>query len=111
MGVLLIGTNNLGHGHLPGETAHGVVAVIETLLNETRGKLLVVALLPRGDVKKLRQLCPPRCTNSGRPFKSFMPAIAKVNNIVAESLSGLRGHERAAFVDCGAPFLSVDDNQ
>ena len=45
---LLIGTNNLGHGHPPEATGQGVIAVARRLLTVTRGKLLINALLPRG---------------------------------------------------------------
>ena len=49
--VLLIGTNNLGNGHLPGEAADGVLAVVEELA--ALGKVVVLAILPRGDVRRL----------------------------------------------------------
>ncbi|KAH8095688.1 platelet-activating factor acetyltransferase [Aureococcus anophagefferens] len=42
--VLLIGTNNLGNGHLPGPTAEGVVAVAEALAR--RGRVVVAKIFP-----------------------------------------------------------------
>uniref|UniRef100_A0A7S3TN50 SGNH hydrolase-type esterase domain-containing protein n=1 Tax=Emiliania huxleyi TaxID=2903 RepID=A0A7S3TN50_EMIHU len=46
--VVMIGTNNLGAGHLPGPTAEGVLAVAREYLRRSRGRLLLCALLPRG---------------------------------------------------------------
>ena len=40
--AMLIGTNNLGHGHLPDETHAGIVAAASALLNRTRGRLLLL---------------------------------------------------------------------
>ena len=46
---LLIGTNNLGNAHhTPENTARGVLAVVRHILSATSGRLLVHALLPRG---------------------------------------------------------------
>ena len=105
---LLIGTNNLGKGHLPEEAHAGVVAVARLLLERTRGKLLVNALLPRGDGRSLLPaLCPPRCAKGGKPFKSFMPAVRKVNALLAASTASLAREfpGRVGYVDCGGPFL------
>lgn len=49
--VVLIGTNNLGSGMLPGVAAAGVVAVVEWLLRNTAGQVVVLDVLPRGDGK------------------------------------------------------------
>ena len=51
--VLMIGTNNLGRGHLPGETARGVMAVVYDILRRLDGasRLLVLGLLPEATVR------------------------------------------------------------
>ena len=54
--ALLIGTNNLGKGHTVEQTVRGIVACATELLNSTRGSLLINALLPRGDRRKLSDL-------------------------------------------------------
>lgn len=100
--ALLIGTNNLGKGHSVGQTAQGIFACATELLNSTRStsKLLVNALLPRGDLRK-------RGKGRGR---SFLGDIASVNR---ELMSGALRHSleasfprRVHFIDCGAPFLA-----
>jgi len=106
--VLNIGTNNLGAGHLPGETHAGIVAVARAILGGSRGQLLLSALLPRGDgAPILKRLCPPRCRNNGEPFTSFMPAIRRVNSLLDTSARDLELEYpgRVAYVDCGQPFL------
>ena len=105
---LLIGTNNLGHGHLPEATAQGVLAVARSLLTLTRGKLLVNGLLPRGDGPIiLPTLCPQRCNHAGQPYSSFGPPVRKVNAFLAASMPRLEQDfpGRVAYVDCGAPFV------
>ena len=87
---LLIGTNNLGHGHSPEATGKGVLAVARSLLSLTRGKLLINALLPRGDSPDLK-LCPPRCNHAGQPYTSFGPAVRKANALVAAAMPSLEG--------------------
>ena len=62
---LLIGTNNLGHGHSPEATGQGVLAVARSLLSLTRGKLLINALLPRGDRSMCICMCMPHCVCMG----------------------------------------------
>lgn len=91
--VVLIGTNNLGAGELPGPTADGVLAVTEELLRRVKGSVLIMSLLPRGDgAAKLRELCPPRCADAETetPFTSFDPAVKKVNAAVAAGVERLR---------------------
>ena len=98
--VMLIGTNNLGRGHSVAETVRGVVACASHVLNATRGKLLVNAVLPRGDRRKRG---PARKRGT-----SFLPDIRHVNAGVNESVStSLRAAfpGRAHYVDCGSPFL------
>lgn len=107
--VLLIGTNNLGRGFLPEDSHAGIIAVVETLLRNTRGKVLVNALFPRGDGKYiLRHLCPPRCNRKGLPFDSFLPAVESVNRLTAASVEKLAVEfpGRVKFVDCGEPYTS-----
>ena len=78
--VVMIGTNNLGHGHLPGEAADGVLAVARHLLSNAAGSLVLSTVLPRGDGGAvLPKLCPPRCNASGLPFRSLLPAVSKLN--------------------------------
>ena len=72
--VLLIGTNNLGRGHSAAETLAGIDAVAERLLTGTRGRLLVNALLPRGDAAK-RKYADTRVgtTPEGAPHRQSRP--------------------------------------
>jgi len=47
--VLLIGTNNIGHGNRPEDVAQGVAAVIEKLQRlAPQAKILLLGVLPRG---------------------------------------------------------------
>jgi lysophospholipase L1-like esterase len=83
--VLHIGTNNIGAGFLPQETAAGVIEVAEYLLRNTVGNLLLVLLLPRGDGKeKLIHLCPPRCNHNGLAFASFLSPLRTVNELIMQ---------------------------
>mmetsp|Transcript_37912 Transcript_37912/g.55887 ORF Transcript_37912/g.55887 Transcript_37912/m.55887 type:complete len:393 (+) Transcript_37912:61-1239(+) len=118
--VVLIGTNNLGSGHLPSPTSLGIIAVVEYLLNHTNGRVLLMKLLPRGDgKKKLPKLCPPRCGNDGNPFTSFIPAIDKVNDALeeekSESLSLIVGNAykdgRLRLKDCGGIFKANGEDE
>ena len=45
--------------NLEDEAAQGAAAVSLALLNQTRGRVLVNGLLPRGDQRTLARLCPP----------------------------------------------------
>jgi len=108
--ALHIGTNNLAAGHLPEEAAAGITALARRLLSTSHCKLLVVGLLPRGDGHQLLpSLCPPRCTKDGRPFRSFLPAVNRVNSHVLLAIQNLlsRYPSRVAFRDCGAPFRAA----
>lgn len=109
--VLLIGTNNLGHGHSVEETTRGVVAVANHLLNATHGRLLVNALLPRGDRRKRKHAPKPPKGGSApsSPPSSFKDDVLAVNAalklaVANELEASYRG--RARFVDCGAPFYT-----
>ena len=106
--ALLIGTNNLGK-HTAEATHDGIVTIARLLLNRTRGKILVNALLPRGDPVQ-RYACPPHGPQCAHPLRSFLPAIRRVNQLLAASVPPLaREHPgRIAYVDCGAPFLTHD---
>lgn len=115
--VVLIGTNNLGSGYLPDDTASGVEAVTEYLLAETHGHVLLLELLPRGDNSRFVQVCPPRCSDTvrGQPYISFPPAIDKVNEHIAAM--GRTDHElqrlypgRLIVADCTKAFL-LDNGQ
>lgn len=94
--VLLIGTNNLGRGHTVDETVRGVRACASHLLNGTQGKLLVNALLPRGDKRK----------KSRRKGESYLRDILAVNAQLNRSVAALGAQfpGRVQYVDCGAGF-------
>ena len=105
--VLMIGTNNLGMGHTPDQVVEGIGAVISRLLNLTKGRILVNALLPRGDgQRRLPALCPPSCAKNGKPLRSFRPLIERVNALLNLSVGRLaaRNPGRVRFVDCGKLF-------
>jgi lysophospholipase L1-like esterase len=98
--VLLIGTNNLGRGHSIDETARGVLASAEFLLNATRGRVLVNALLPRGDRRK-------RGSASARK-RGYLVDIKGVNDVLDQQVNTRLGGifpSRVRFVDCGRGFL------
>lgn len=101
--VLMIGTNNLGKGMGVDETVKGITACASYLLNVTRGRLLVNALLPRGDKRKKG-----RSKQKGKPTANFMGDIVSVNaalkNVVEARLAGAYPG-RLRYVDCGSPFL------
>jgi lysophospholipase L1-like esterase len=107
--VVLIGTNNMGAGELPGPTSKGVLAVADYILSNTKGHLLLLQNLPRGDAHRLSRICPPRCDSAGEPFRSFLPAIKKLNLAVQSGISNLaqrHGSRRLGLLDCGSPFYS-----
>lgn len=116
--VVLIGTNNLGAGELPGPTSQGILALIEYLLKNTSkdSHLLAFQVLPRGDGKTwLQELCPPRCQINGDPYTSFLQPIEKVNKAVQEGVDKLRktygaSESRLTLVDCGKEFLDKEDS-
>jgi len=106
--VVMIGTNNLGSGELPGPTAKGVLAVVEYILKETAeagSHVMLFNVLPRGDGPTvLKKLCPPRCSDDEKliPYSSFMPAVDKTNAAVAEGVQELvkTYPDRIKQVDC-----------
>lgn len=109
---VLIGTNNIGKAeqdrHSASETYEGIMAVARRLLEKAKGKVLLNALLPRGDGEPdLRELCPgPHCDLKGRPFHSFMEKIEFVNKKLASSTEALAQEfpGRVNFIDCGGLF-------
>uniref|UniRef100_A0A7S2XX19 SGNH hydrolase-type esterase domain-containing protein n=1 Tax=Fibrocapsa japonica TaxID=94617 RepID=A0A7S2XX19_9STRA len=112
--VVMIGTNNLGSGELPGPSAKGVLAVADYILSNTKGVLLLFQVLPRGDgFRILPMICPPRCSSTGEPFKSFIPAVNKLNEAVKNRVEGLRelyGKNRLVLMDCGSNFIEKIKN-
>ncbi len=112
--VVMIGTNNLGSGELPGPTAKGILAVVDYLLTETAdagSHVMLFNVLPRGDGPKiLKKLCPPRCSDDEKqiPYSSFMPAVDNTNAAVAKGIQELSKTypSRIKQVDCEAGFLN-----
>ena len=106
--IMMIGTNNLGSGMLPGPTIKGVHKVADYVLQNTKGHLLLLEILPRGDVQRLQVLCPPRCSADGSPLDSFLPAVNKVNAAIREEIipkmKEIHGDTRVGLLDCGEPF-------
>jgi len=104
--VVLIGTNNLGAGELPGPTSEGILAVLEYLVANTRGNIVYLEVLPRDDTHNLQALCPPRCDKEGQAFRSFLPAIDKVNELVRQKMGDSSTlSKRVWSVPCGDKFL------
>ena len=57
-----------------------MIAVAGTLLNQTQGRVLLNALLPRGDGNKRKKAAPVvGSAADGSPVRSFSPLITKVN--------------------------------
>uniref|UniRef100_A0A7S0YCR7 SGNH hydrolase-type esterase domain-containing protein n=1 Tax=Pseudo-nitzschia delicatissima TaxID=44447 RepID=A0A7S0YCR7_9STRA len=112
--VVMIGTNNLGSGELPGPTAKGILAVVDYLLTETANagsRVMLFNVLPRGDGPKvLKKLCPPRCSDDEKqiPYSSFMPAVDNTNVAVAKGIQELSKTYpgRIKQVDCEEGFLN-----
>jgi lysophospholipase L1-like esterase/Ca2+-binding EF-hand superfamily protein len=85
--VLMIGTNNLGLGQTPQDTAAGITKIVDEIhaqLPKTR--ILLLGVLPRGQ----------------SPADPFRAKIAQVNALIA----GLEGG--VTFLDIGADFLQPD---
>ena len=99
--VLLIGTNNMGKGHSVDETVAGIVACATHLLNGTRGRLLINAVLPRGDRRK----------KGRRKGRSYLADVASVNAALSRTVAATLARAypaRVRYVDCGAPFYASD---
>lgn len=97
--IVLMGTNNLGGGQLPGETIKGMDAAARSILGlhnkhrpGTPSALVFSSLLPRRDDFRARKMCPPRCKEPERevPYESFGPAIEKVNRALPGLLEKMR---------------------
>lgn len=109
--VVLIGTNNLGRGHSAAETAAGIEAVASHLLTATRGRVLVNAILPRGDAaKRVHADTLVGVDASGRARRSFAPLIGRTNAAFNASAGRLaaRYPGRLQLIDCGEPFRLGD---
>ena len=72
---LLIGTNNLGAGHRARDVAVGIDAISRYVLANSHARVLVIALLPRGD-RWRSGICPTRCGRAGThvPLKGSRPS-------------------------------------
>jgi len=97
--IVLMGTNNLGGGMLPTPTLEGMDAVGRSILQLHQDNfpgvpaaMLFSELLPRKDNFRAEKMCPPRCANktTKTPYKSFMPAINKVNKELPRIIEGWR---------------------
>jgi lysophospholipase L1-like esterase len=100
--TLMIGTNNLGNAkHAPEPTADGVLAIATELLRRTHGKLLLNAVLPRGEP-------PLKPGRRAPPYTSFMPALTTLNERVRHAVPTLEARfpGRVRFHDCNARFLN-----
>jgi lysophospholipase L1-like esterase len=85
--VLMIGTNNLGEGDSPQDTAAGVAAcVLAIRARLPRAGIVLVGLLPRGD----------------DPHGVYRREVPLVNRLIAP----LTALGRVRFVDTGKPFLN-----
>ena len=97
--IVLMGTNNLGGGMLPTPTIEGMDATGRAILQLHKNRfpgvpsaMLFSELLPRKDDFRAEKMCPPRCANitTLEPYKSFMPAIDKVNKELPQIVNGWR---------------------
>ena len=71
--VVLIGTNDLGYGRSPEETADGIRAVLQTLRQRLPGgHILLLGLLPR----------------AGSPASALRRAVGQVNRLIAGCADG-----------------------
>lgn len=115
--VVMIGTNNIGSGMLPGPSATGVLTILQYLLDHTKGTILYLYTTPRGDIQKLRHLCPPRCQttydnkNTKHPFESFFPFVDQLNEHVEQGMDTLRPVSRVWPVHCGEAFVLHKERQ
>lgn len=109
------GTNNLGRGHTSEEAASGVAAIVREVLSRSKGRLLLNALLPRGDGDKFTKSISAAIVGTepdGSPLRSLMPAVLRVNAALNASSRGGGALSsafpgRLAYVDCGGPFLTA----
>ena len=93
--VVLIGTANLSAGHLPQETARGILAVVQQLMDRVAGRVLLLQPLPRGDAAtSLTALCPapfggPRCDKNGKALPAYKPGLEKVRYALENAMATL----------------------
>jgi beta-glucosidase len=86
--VLMIGTNNLGIGQTPQDTAAGIAKIVDEIHAQLpKTQILLLGLLPRGE----------------SPTDPLRAKIAQVNALIA----GLEGNG-VTFLDLGAAFLQAD---
>jgi hypothetical protein len=87
--VYMIGTNNTQRGYTPAEIADGIAAIVkETTKRLPKTKILVLAILPRGE-------------------KADDPLRAN-NQKVNEQIAKLADNERVFFLDIASAFLNPD---
>lgn len=106
--VVLIGTNNIGSGMEPGEVNQALRTIGQYLLEEVKGRIIFVELLPRGDVFRTKDICPPRCDgDTGKPLPSFLPSINEVNAAMRDNMSRLtrKYRGRISTVNCNHVFV------
>ena len=93
--VVLIGTANLSAGHLPQETARGILAVVQQLMDRVAGRVLLLQPLPRGDAStSLAALCltpfgGPRCDKDGQALTAYKPGLDKVRYALENAMATL----------------------
>ena len=88
--VVMIGTNNIGHGSSnPQQAADGVHAIVEKLLSALPGaKVLLLGIFPRGQF----------------PADKMRQDVATATSL----FKGLDDHKRVFFLDIGYAFLRSD---
>ena len=101
--VVMIGTNNLGAGELPGPTTLGILAVVRYILEQTVNAgchVIIFEVLPRGDGKTWSHLS---------SNESFLPTIRTVNEGLRDGVHQLNDRyagSRIQLIDCGTAFLN-----
>src|SRR5262249_51373913 len=87
--VIEVGTNNLGLGNTPAETAQGIEAVVAAVRAASpRSHILVLGILPRGQGAS----------------DALTVQASVVNSIIAQQFDGTTVH----FLDVGSKFLNAD---
>ena len=87
--VVLIGTNNLGQGQTPQQTADGVSAVLDDVLARwPDGRVVLLAIFPR----------------SARPDDPLRLAVAQTNVLLRD----VADRDRVTWLDFGDAFLTPD---
>ncbi|MDZ4829324.1 MAG: GDSL-type esterase/lipase family protein [Phycisphaerae bacterium] len=90
--VLMIGTNNLGHGSsTAAQTALGIRTVVDTILAQSpKATVLLLGIFPRGD-----------------QFNPMRGEICEINQSL-EAFAVRHPSERVTFLDFGAAFVQPD---